>query len=127
MFEAKAFSSPDGRMDKSLAIDLSDQIFTVDEAAEFAKVTPAVIRRWFDLGLKHLPTVSKVGRTGPRKEILRKSVLLAFIEAHEQGALAVLVSPTSASPRSVVVATSPDPRGIMTPRGRRGRVREPTG
>jgi hypothetical protein len=70
-----------------MTIRMDDEIFNVDEAAEFARVSPSVIRRWFDEGLYHVPTVSKVGRTGPRMEIVRKSTLLAFIEAREVGAL----------------------------------------
>ena len=104
-----------------MAIDLSDVNFTVEDAAEFARVTPSVIRRWFDEGLKHLPTVAKVGRTGPRREILRKSELLKFIESRELGALAVLTSAVEEPRKKSLLPVQADPLGLMTKKVRRGR------
>jgi hypothetical protein len=104
-----------------LAIDLSDVIFTVEEASEFARVTPAVIRRWFDEGLKHLPTVTKVGKTGPRREIIRKSALLTFIESRELGALVGSTNRPPERSRNTLAPIQADPRGLMTKKDRRGR------
>jgi hypothetical protein len=99
-----------------MPIDPNDVIFTVDQAAEYARVTPATIRRWFDEGLKHFPTVSKVGKTGPRRDIIRRSMLLAFIEAREvSGVARANTGEESAEPSRVrPVRTTPDPRGVMT-------------
>ena len=103
-----------------LTIDLADEIFTVDEAAEFAKVPASVIRRWFDEGLKHVPTVTKVSRTGPRREIIRKSALLSFIESRELGARVVQPEADGKPTRKPVAPVQYDPRGLMTKKPRRG-------
>lgn len=100
-----------------MAIHIDDVIFNVEEAAEFARVTPTCIRRWFDEGLKHFPTVSKVARTGPRREIIRKSVLLEFIEAREVGVLASSLEPAKEKQPRVVRSTF-DPNGLMTKKPR---------
>jgi hypothetical protein len=106
-----------------------ERVFTVAEAAEFARVTPAVIRRWFDEGLRHFPTVKAVASRGPRQEIVRLSSLLAFIESREVGGVAEVPPPpgnpvakAEAKARAAKAKPRPDdPFNLMGGRGRRGR------
>lgn len=67
---------------------LGEEIFTVEEAAAFAKVGEEKIREWFDLGLRHMRAATNEKKTGPRMWRVRKSALLEFFEANEVGGLA---------------------------------------
>lgn len=55
-------------------------IHDLDSAAERAKVTPDVVRRWIAEGLKATP-VGSVGRRGPRDYRIFDSWLIEFLEA----------------------------------------------
>ena len=63
---------------------MSEEILTVAEAASFAKVPESVIRRWLGDGLRHIITVSTVGRRGPKRQRIRKSELIRYMTAHEE-------------------------------------------
>jgi len=54
-------------------------IHDLDSAAERAKVTPEVIRRWIAEGLRATP-VGRVGRRGPRDYRIFDSWLIEFLE-----------------------------------------------
>jgi hypothetical protein len=60
------------------------EIFNVQEAATYARVTPEKILGWIDAGLLHLRTSGEHGKSGPAGIIIVRENLVAWVKAHSR-------------------------------------------
>jgi hypothetical protein len=86
------------------------EVFTVEEAAAFARVTPGKIDQWTETGLKHWRTGSPAGASGPAHVIILRKHLLEWIESHARAASTGIMpeKPKRGRPRTIKGAACPD-------------------
>lgn len=57
------------------------EVFTRDEAAEFARVSVGKLDQWLGAGLKHIRTGAAPGKTGPSGILVLREHLLGWLRA----------------------------------------------
>jgi hypothetical protein len=66
------------------------EVFTVREAAAYARVSPKKIKKWINDGLKHMRTAAPEDTPGPSGIIMLREFVYEWIEAHSTSYSAVV-------------------------------------